>query len=475
MTKQNDLDLLKGDLIKTIIKLGYPMALASALHTLFNFADTFWLGKLGRHAMSAPVISFHIIFFIISIGIGFSITATSLVSQYIGANEKEKAHKTTGNILTYNFIFSIFFSLLGFCFAEPLLHLLKTPADTFQCTLTYLRIVLLGMPLTFPFFVFQAALNGYGDTITPLKIELISIGINIILDPLLIFGWLGFPKLGVMGAAITTIFSRALSSAIGVYYLFSGKKGIKITLSSLKPDLKLLPLMMKIGIPASLGMSGTSLGFLVILGIVNKFGTAVISAYGIATRVVHIFMMPAMGISHALTAIIGQNLGACNIERAKKAVRKGIKLMAGYIVPTMCLAALIGRKITIFFIPDDPTVHQIGETMFFIVSPSLIFYGLTVVFNGAFQGGGHTIPVMLTNIARIWLLRIPLVYIISMVILEGPQNLKASDGIWWGMFFSNLIAMFIIFLWYRRGSWCKSQIHRDISTDQQSLELQSLE
>ena len=461
MKKKIEPNLLEGSLVKNIIKLGYPMALGSLAQTLYNLADAFWLGKLGRDALSAPIISFYIVFFVIALGLGFSISGTSLVSQYVGAKEKENANRAAGNLLFFLVLISIVFGGLGLLLDKALLGLLKTPPETFPLTLTYYRTVMMGMPLFFPMFVYQSVMNGYGDTISPLKISLVTAGLNVILDPLFIFGWLGFPAMGVKGAAVATVITRAMGSAMGLYLLFSGKKGIQLKRSHLKPDARIYNLMFKIGIPSAVGFSGGSMGFIVLIGIVNQFGTAVISAYGIVMRVIHFFMLPAMGISAAVTAIVGQNLGAGYIQRAKKTVVKGITLILGIIIPAVILTATFGKQLTRLFIPGDPLIHQIGQSMFFITPPSLIFFGMSTVLEGAFYGSGHTIPVMITNLSRIWLFRIPAVYLLSMVILNGPTDIHASVGIWWGMVVSNAGAFTMLFTWYIKGKWTKARIKKE--------------
>lgn len=458
MSENKRVDLLSGNMYRTIIKLGYPLALASVVQTLYNLADAFWLGRLGRSALSAPVISFNIIFFILSIGIGFSMAGTSLVSQYTGSGDEENTRRVAGNLMTYLLVFSALIVGVGLALDRSFLRLLQTPDDTFTQTLAYYRIMVMGMPLAFPFFVYYSVLSGFGDTKSPLKLELLSAAINVVLDPLLIFGWLGFPEMGVKGAALTTVVSRGMASIVGSWQLFSGRKGIHLKMRHLKPDFRLFSLIFKIGMPSAVGISGTSLGFLVLMGIVNQFGTAVVSVYGVAGRMVHFFMMPAMGVSQAVTAIVGQNLGADNIRRAKNAVFRGIHLVSFIIVPAMIVTALWGKYIVIVFIPDDPLVHQIGNVMFYMVSPAVIFFSLGTVFSGAFQGAGFTIPVMVANLSRIWVFRIPLVYLISMVLLGGPANLQAADGIWWGMLGSNFLGFLMIFLWYLRGRWTRARI-----------------
>ena len=460
MNKQNGLNLLEGNLVKNIIKLGYPMALASLAQTLYDLADTYWLGRMGKIALSAPIISFHIVFFLIAIALGFSVSGTSLVAQYIGAGDKEKAFRSTGNLLLYLVVISILVSAVGLIFAAPMLRLLNTQPEAFDSALSYFVIMIAGMPLAFPMFVYQSAMNGYGDTVSPLKITLVTAALNLVLDPVLIFGWLGFPAMGVKGAALTTVLTRALASAFGLYLFFSGKKGIKLKLSHLKPDPGITKLILKIGIPAAVGASGASLGFIILMGIVNLFGTAVVSAYGIVTRVIHFFMLPAMGISAAVTAIVGQNLGAGNTQRAQQTVTKGMLLMLLIIIPPCILTFFFGKEVTMFFIPDAPVVHYIGRIMFYINPPSLISFGMATVLQGAFQGSGHTVPVMITNITRVWLFRIPFVYLISMVLLNGPGDIDASVGIWWGMVISNFLSYVILQIWFNKGTWKKARIKK---------------
>jgi len=459
MSEKQKPDLLEGNLTRAIIRLGYPMALASVVQTFYNLADTFWLGRLGREAISAPVISFNILFFIVSLAIGFSVAGTSLVSQFTGAGRTEQANRVAGNLLLFLFCFSLLFAVLGTVLAKPLLLMLATPADAMQSTLIYFRIMVMGMPLAFPFFVYQSVMNGYGDTKSPLKVELISAGINLLMDPILIFGLLGLPALGVSGAALTTVVSRGVASMIGVSQLLRGRKGVRVKLRHMKPDFKLIPLLVKIGVPASIGMAGASLGFMVLIGIVNRFGTAVLSAYGIATRVIHIFMMPAIGVSSAVTAIVGQNLGAGLTGRAKQAVSKGIRLVLWIIGPSMVLVAFLGSHFAVIFVPGDPLVQKVGSTMFFLIAPGVVFFALAAIINGAFQGAGYTLPVMAVNLSRIWLFRIPTVYVLSFVVLKGPVDLDAATGIWAGMLVSNLCAFLLIFFLYQRRDWSRARVH----------------
>ncbi len=439
--------ILEGNLLKAILFLGWPLALSSVIQTFYNLIDAYWLGKLGRVQLAAPFISFQLIFFIISFAMGMSMAGTSLVAQYTGAKEEKKARQVAGHLLLFNIILILFLSIAGYIFSSPLLKLLRTPADAFAPTLTYFRTMLLGLVTSVPFFIYQGVLNGYGDTISPLKLQALTIGINLVLDPIMIFGWFGFPALGVLGAALATIISRAIASAIGLYELFKGIRGIKLTLSCLKPDIEIFRKIVKVGLPASLGMSGSSVGFIIIQGIINTLGSAVVAAAGIGFRMVHLFMLPALGISSAITTIVGQSLGADKVKRAKESVLLGLKIIIGFLTPAMILIAYYGKYIMIFFIPHDPLVHEIGAKMFHIVGPSVIFFAIFRIYAGAFQGSGHTMPVMITSLLRIWIVRLPLVWLFSIRMGWG------HFGVWWGMLSSNVFTAALMFILYLRGSW----------------------
>ncbi len=461
---KNKFNVLEGNLTKTILILGWPIALSSVVQTFYNLVDAYWLGKLGRAQLSAPFISFQLIFFIVSFAIGFATSGTSLVAQYTGAKDSLRARKVTGQILLFLTGFVFILSFVGFLFATPLLILLRTPTDAFSFTQGYLKTMLLGLVFSVPFFVYQGVLNGYGDTKSPLKVQLITVLMNLILDPIMIFGWFGFPAMGVIGAAIATIISRSLASLIGLYELFSGKRGIKITLKCLIPDIDILKKVIKIGLPISFGMAGSSLGFIIIQGVINTLGSAVVAAAGIGFRMVHLFMLPALGISAAITTIVGQSLGADKIQRAKDSVLKGIYIVLGFLIPTMLLTAFSGKYIMIFFIPKDQLVQSIGRQMFYIVPASVIFFAIFRIFAGVFQGSGHTIPVMVSSLLRIWLVRLPFLWFFIMKMGIG------HFGVWWSMLLSNIFTVIFIFILYLKGTWQKPVIKTKLSKKELEIE-----
>lgn len=432
--------------LKPLLVLAVPIMLGNFLQMLFNIIDAYFLGKLGKEALAAPSISFTIVIFLIVFGFGLSMAGTTLISQAKGKGDQEKVDFYLGQTTTVLLVVSILISVLGIVFAPPLLRLMQVPDAAFPYTLRYLRIVLFGLPFMFMAFVLQSCLQGIGDSMTPLVLQAITVGLNVGLDPLLIFGVGPFPRMEVTGAAVGTVISRGIGSAIALAVFIRGRRGMKLTLSNMIPKKESMKLLLKIGIPTSLGQGISALGFTVLQGVVNSLGTAVIAAFGVGNRIIGLFNMPAMGISRAAGVLVGQNLGAKNRDGAMKAARLSLITILVFIVPSMTFTFFFGNHFVRFFI-DDPEVIAYGVSMFRLISPAVVFFALFTVFMGAFQGGGDTKPIMVLNILRLWGFRVPLAYALSILLGIGPS------GIWIAMVFSNVTTAIIGFFLFQSKRW----------------------
>jgi len=266
-------EILEGDIKKTLLKLALPLMFINMIQVLYNLADTFWLGRLGKEAVSAPTVSWPVIATMMSFGAGFVMAGLSLVSQYFGAGKFKKVSKIIGNLYSGMFLFAVVVSVLGFVFSGYILKLMKTPPDVYNNANTYMKIIFLGIPFAFAGFVFSFSMRAMGDMMMPVKVNLITIILNAILDPLLIFGIGIFPKLGVAGAAIATVISNTLASLIGLYIFFSGKHGIKLSLSDFEIDGNLMKKIFGIGIHSGVGNSLNNIGMIIMISIVNLFGS----------------------------------------------------------------------------------------------------------------------------------------------------------------------------------------------------------
>lgn len=433
-------------LYRRLLRLALPIMGGNFVHMLYNIADTWFLGKIGREAVAAPSIAFNIIMLLTVFGGAFTMAGTTLMAQSRGKGDAAKVDYYLGQTAGLTLLAGLGLMLFGILLAEPLLSLLQVPADVYGYTLSYLRIMMLEIPVMFISFILASALQAVGNSFTPFKIQLFTVVLNIALDPLLIFGLGPIPAMEVAGAALATLISRSVAAAIGIYILVSGRYGIRLRLQNMRLQLESVKLLTRIGLPSSLGHGLSTLGFTVMQGAVNSFGTAVIAAFGVGNRIIGLFNMPAMGFSQATATLVGQSLGAKDKARAKLVVHQSLLTILAFITVAMTLTFFFGASFTRFFV-DDPETIAHGVMQFRIVSVSVIFFALFNVLNGAFQGGGDTIPVMANNILRLWGLRVPLLYLLAFGLSLGPV------GIWWSMFWSNLVVTLIAFVLYRTERW----------------------
>jgi putative MATE family efflux protein len=454
-------DMTQGPLARNLFAVAWPVMLSFLLMTLYNLADAFWLGKLGKTALAAPTITMHVVFLGFSFAMGLGSGGTTLVSQYRGAGRPRAMGRAGGQTLVLLILVGIVLAAVGLIFAPSILRLLQTPPDAFPETLIYMRWILIGMPFMFGFFVYQGIFTGMGDTVGPLQVNLIAVILNVVLDPILIFGIGPVPHLGVAGAALATCIARAVAAAVGFYRLFRGDRGFRLYLADLRWDPRIMGRIAKVGLPMSFGQMGTSLGFTLMMGIVNTFGSAVTAAFGIGHRIIHMALVPTFGFSQANATAsqanataVGQNLGADQPERAAASVRTAAFLIGVILLPITTLMFFFGDTISRLFI-SDLEVIQYGRDLFHITSYSVFAFGFVMVLLGAFQGSGHTMPAMVLNLSRLWVVRIPAAYLLALVLGMGPA------GLWWAMFLSNTLIAIAACVWFSAGTWKRKVIESE--------------
>jgi putative MATE family efflux protein len=449
--------ILTGPIVKTLFVLGWPVMVSNLLHSMYNIVDTFWLGKLGgvesTNAVAALQISWPIVFLLIAMAFGFGSAGVALVSQYTGAQNTKEANRSAGQVLSMSLLFGVTIGVLGFMFSSEIVDLLGLEEGIADLATLYLKIIFLGMPFMFVSMIFGFILRAYGDTVTPMKVEGATVAVNLILDPILIFGLFGLPHMGVMGAALATIFSRSVSSIIAFYILFSGRSGVKVELPYLKPVKWRMFQIFRIGVPASIGHSGTAFGFVVLMFIIAKLPNqgAVLAGYGVANRLTNLMFIAIEGLGVGVSTILGQSLGADNIPRAEEVVRKGMVVMFSILMGAAFFLFLVREPAIRFFINNADVVLE-GSNFIKIFVFGMPFFGLFRAVNASFMGSGHNIPTMAIELVRLWGLRVPLAYVFGLVLGWN------STGVWFGMGLSNMLGAFFALGLFQTGIWKRKVI-----------------
>jgi putative MATE family efflux protein len=444
--------ILENDILRTAMTLAWPVMLSNAFQTVYNLTDAFWLGKMGPEAVAAPSIAWPIMFLLISLSGGFGIAGLALVSQYTGAGEPEKATKASGQLLTILLTASSIVAIVGFFLAEHILRLLNVPEGVLSGTTSYLKITFLGLPFMFSHFGFQALLRGYGDTRTPMILSVSSALLDTILDPFFIFGWLGLPAMGVSGAALTTVITRGISGVIGMYLLFSGKVGIKLKLAHLKPDFHFMKRIVSIGLPSSIGQSGTALGFTLLTSLISiedkvLGGTGLLlSAYGIGNRISSLVQIVIIGGVSDISTMVGQNIGANQPDRVKEIVKKLFITFIAISIIESILIYLLRIPIYRFFI-DNESVISLGSTYITFFIPFIPFFTIFRLCTSVFQAAGKTRISMVLSLIRLWGMRILLSYLFYFVFKMGV------NGIWMGLALGNFGAAILSIVLLIKTNW----------------------
>lgn len=439
--------LTEGSILSSLVRLALPIILANILHTTYQLIDTFWLGRLSANAVASVSISFPILFLVLSLGGGLTLGGSVIVAQYFGAENKKKVDYSSSQTVFVIFVISIFLAILAFLLAEPMMVLIGAEPPILQDSVDYFQVSSFGFIFLFMFFVFQSLMRGIGDAMLPMYVVLITVLLNLILDPLFIFGYGSFPGFGVKGAAYASIITQAISAIIGLGILFNGKRGIKIRLSEMKFDWKWTKRLFRIGIPTSLDQSTRAAAMTVIIVLVTGFGSEVVAAYGIGVRILSLIVIPALGFAMATTTLVGQNIGARQIKRAEKVGELSAKIAMYGLTSIGLLLFLFAEPVTAFFVPNDPQVIQDGALFIKIMAPSFGILGVQQVLNGVFNGAGFTQASLLISIFNLWIIRFPLAFLLS-------ENTELGEvGLWWAFPISNLLGGLVAFIYFKMGYW----------------------
>lgn len=481
-------DVVNGRLFKPLLVLSAPIVGSQILNVGYNLADTYWVGRMGSDPVAALGYSWSIIFMIVSLAIGITIAGAVLVAQHKGVGNFRQSHHVAGQTFSFVTVCAVVLSVVGYIVSPTLVNLVgATPGTTpFDMAVGYTRIVFIGLVFMFWFFLFDAVCRGWGDTRTPLYIMGISVAINVVVDPFFILGfqdnplfaWLGigglesslyaatgFAGWGVEGAAFATVLSRGFAALVGVWLLFGGRLGIQPTIDDLWFDMATIRSIVRIGAPSAAELGMRSIGLALMTVILAIAGDDAVAAWGIIHRLSSLLFMPALGLSRGTETVVGQNIGAGQLKRAKHSVYLSSVVILGVFAVVIAAAYPFAEPIVGFFLNvegegNPEVVIAYGAAYIWIAGPSYLALGVFQMMLGGLRGSGSTRAAMIFTFLELWILRLPVAYLLLAWAEFGVE------GVWWAVAMSYVVATLITAAWFLRGTWLSGVVKPEDSTSQ---------
>ena len=439
------MDLTCCSIWRTLFALSAPVVLGMALQTGFNIVDTIFVGMLGSEQLAAISVTFPVVFIFIAIASGLTIGSTALMSHAIGAGRQKEA----SNIAEHSLLAAVFIGLavaaVGIAFSPPIFSFMGVSGHILEMTIQYANLIFIGFLFLFIGFLSQGIIQAGGDTVTPTKNLAVSVALNVVLDPLFIFGFGPVPAMGLAGAGMATVISRGVGAALNIQHVMRGKARVKLDPRNFRFDYRIISGVLKTGTPSSVSQSINSIGMILLMGLVGTFGTAAIAAFGVGLRLESLAILPVIGLSSALVPFVGQNLGAGRTDRAKRAVSLTSYVAALYMVMFMALWYFVPGLMYSPF-TADPEVIATGVSYLMTISFGYVFLGLDFVIGAAFQAAGRTTLQMILNLLR-WAVTVALAYTLV--------GLLGITGVWAGFPLGNLAGFILFFFILRSGFWLK--------------------
>ncbi len=445
--------IVNGPVIKTMLWLGLPLMIVQLIQISYNVADAFWLSMYSDIALAVPRQVWPLFLFFSATSVALSSSNLALISQYIGARKHREASQIASKFLTVSilagFLFGgVFLALRSLIFS----YVISVPMELYDQVISYAGVTAVVMAISYVVTAYSTILQGIGDTRRPAFVNAIYLLFNIVLDPLFIFGYGPFPRLGVVGAAVTDLVGNVLSVLTLAFIVEKTFPDLRVRLTK-AIDLDWIILNLKIGTPVLVLILSNSTAKMLQLRLVNAFGVVAATAYSLSFIAIDLSGATLRGLSRAVAVMIGQNLGAGLYKRARE-----IALKASTLIFTATLAGAtvlyIFREQFIGIFIQDPIIFAETKIALEILLWSLPFFGILLVAMFVGRGSGHTLPPTLIGIIRLWCFWVGAGYFLAY--LMGYH----STGIWAAMAIGNFVTGLLALAWLRYGSWVRPVISK---------------
>jgi putative MATE family efflux protein len=441
--------LTEGSIPVTLYRFALPILYANVLQSLNGSVNSVWVGRfLGEAALTATSNANTVMFLLIGAAFGVALAATILVGQCIGANDIPETKRVVGTSATFFTGISVAMAVAGLTLCRPLLIAMSTPPASLDLAVAYMRVIFLALPFLYLYAYVGAMLRGAGDSKTPFYFMLLSVGLDIALNPVFIFGIGPVPRLGIAGSALATFVAQAVSLYALIHHLYRRRHLLvlhKDELALLRVDWSVVATLVRKGLPMSAQMLVLSLSGVLMITLVNRFGVDTTAAFGAALQLWNYIQMPAFAVAMAMSAMTAQNVGAAKWDRVTEIARVGVLynvVLCGAIALAM---ELLDRELFSLFVPAGSAALVIASHLNRVVTPSFVFFGVAVALFGVVRATGAVMAPLVILFITLLGVRFPLA--------EAFLDRYQVDAVWWSFPISSALTALIAVLYYRYGGW----------------------
>lgn len=446
--------LTEGPIPGALLRFSVPILLANVLQSLNGSVNSVWVGRyLGEAALSATSNANTVMFLLIAAAFGVAMAATLLIGQHIGANDIPACRRVVGTSATFFATISVGMAAAGLALSRPLLALMHTPPDALGPAVAYMRVIFLALPFLYMYAFVMAVLRGAGDSRTPFNFMLLSVGLDIALNPLLMFGLGPVPGIGIAGSALATVIAQAVSLALLVRHLYRRRHVLclhRAELRFLRVDWSIAAVLLRKGLPMSAQLLVVSSSAVLMIALVNRFGVDTTAAFGAGLQIWNYIQMPAYAVGMAVSAMTAQNVGAGKWHRVGRIARTGVLYSVALTATLVLLIEALSAQVYRLYLPAGSAALAIAAPMNRIVTGSFVFFGIALTLFGVVRATGAVLAPLAVLVVTLLLVRFPFA-----LLLIPHWQVRA---VWWSFPVSSALSATFAALYYRRGGWRRARL-----------------
>ena len=443
------MDLTHGPIAKTLILFALPTLASNILQTLSGSVNSMWVGQfLGESALAATANANIIMFLMFATFFGFGMAATVLIGQAMGRGDVDAARRATGGVAGLSLVFSLAIAITGWFTSDTILRWLETPPEAFAFAHDYLRVTFIAVPASILMITLMMASRGAGDAMTPLRFMILSVVLDIVLNPLLILGIGPFPRLGIAGSALATAISGTISLIGMIAWFYARNHVLRLRgseLAYLYPKWSELRFIVSRGVPMGAQMLVISGAGLVMIGLVNREGLVTAAAYGATLQLWNYIQMPALAVGAAVSAMAAQNIGAGRWDRVSSITNSGMAINLAMTAALILLLLLFDRAALTLFLGAESPAIEVARHIQYVATWTFLPFGTTIVLIGTLRANGAVIAPLIILALSMFPIRLGIYWL-------GYPSL-GGDAIWWSFPLSSLCAVAMAWVVYKRGNW----------------------